>query len=419
MPTDNTLEYNSDDELAVNVQDVIEHLQERIRYYTNATTYSNAGASVGQAYETSQYRKIITKVEVLFDPLVGADAFLVRLVELNSDNSIKAKLFTSNTRTAPFGAGAAVRSFTFHDADGDAGVTIGKGIRLGILLSRTGDNSDSSVEAIHGSKASNSPGETYDDASVDFSLVNDLVYNHIDPAVNASTHSHGTDIRGNIKIFYTNIIDHGNLVGDGRVNAAHINSGTSDEDDVLTSDGSGGATWEPPAASGGGSARSYYWGAGQTERLPVELINVASYAVNAGHIKPFNSDTADESFNGGVAATWVDISTVTDADPTTSEDRTGFSLPAGLYNIDFWFYGNDGTRASSVRLNKVTSGTDDVVVLSNIGRVDAAIGDSSKEFILSYKDFTVLATDTFYISFIRGTEANNRLAGFLRIEEAL
>ena len=139
VPTDNTLDYNDDDELYVNIQDVIEHLQERIRYYTSANTYGDAGASVGQVYETSQYRKIITKVEVLFDPLVGADAFLVRLVELNSDNSIKAKLFTSNTRSSPFGAGGAVRSFTFHNAAGDPGVRIGKGIRLGILLSRTGD----------------------------------------------------------------------------------------------------------------------------------------------------------------------------------------------------------------------------------------------------------------------------------------
>ena len=250
VPTDSTLEYNSDNELKVNVQDVIEHLQERIRYYTNANTYGDAGASVGQVYETSQYRKIITKVEVLFDPLVGADAFLVRLVELNSDNSIKTKLFTSNTRSAPFGAGGAVRAFTFHNAAGDPGVTIGKGIRLGILLSRTGDNSDSSVEAIHGSEAANSPGETYDDASTDFHLVNDVVYNHIDPAVNASTHSHGTDIRGNIKIFYTNIIDHGNLVGDGNVQASDINSGTATDGDVLTADGSEGATWETPEVEG-------------------------------------------------------------------------------------------------------------------------------------------------------------------------
>ena len=55
---------------------------------------------------------------MLLNPLVGADAYLVRLVELNADNSIKAKLFTSQTRSAPFGLGTAARAFNFHDADG-------------------------------------------------------------------------------------------------------------------------------------------------------------------------------------------------------------------------------------------------------------------------------------------------------------
>ena len=90
VPTDSTLEFNASDELAVNVQDVIEHLQERIQYHTASSDYSSsAGATVGQAYATSQYRKIITKVEVLLNPLVGADAYLVRLDELNADNSLR------------------------------------------------------------------------------------------------------------------------------------------------------------------------------------------------------------------------------------------------------------------------------------------------------------------------------------------
>ena len=217
LPIDNTLEFNASDELSVNVQDVIEHLQERIQYHTNSGNYSSdAGATVGQAYATSQYRKTITKVEVLLNPLVGADGYLVRLDELNADNSIKAKLFTSQTRSAPFGLGVSARAFNFHDADGDVGVTIDGSIRLGILISRLGDNSDSAVAAIHGTEVSSSPRESYDDASTDFDLENDVVYQHIDPAIGASTHSHGTDIRGNIKIFYTLIIDHGNLVGDGR-----------------------------------------------------------------------------------------------------------------------------------------------------------------------------------------------------------
>ena len=59
---DNTLEFNASDELSVNIQDVIEHLQEHIQYHTASGNYSSdAGATVGQAYATSQYRKIITK----------------------------------------------------------------------------------------------------------------------------------------------------------------------------------------------------------------------------------------------------------------------------------------------------------------------------------------------------------------------
>ena len=253
LPIDNTLEFDAaNEQFGVNVQDVIEHLQERIRYFTSSTNYSSdAGASVGQAYNTSQYRRLITKVEVNFDPLAGADAFLVRLVELESNNEIKAKLFTSNTRRGPFGAGAGVRAFTFHDAAGDVGVTIDGGIRLGILLSRLEDDSDSAVGALHGSEASGSPNETYDDASDDFDLDNGIVYQHIDPAVGASTHSHDTQIRGNIKIFYTLILDHGNLVGDGNVNAAHIDSESAADGEVLTADGSGGAAWEAAAGGGG------------------------------------------------------------------------------------------------------------------------------------------------------------------------
>ena len=69
------------------------------------------------------------------------------------------------------------------------------------------------LQPVHGTEVATGPRETYDDASVDFALENDVVYQHIDPAIGASTHSHGTDIRGNIKIFYTLILDHGNIAG--------------------------------------------------------------------------------------------------------------------------------------------------------------------------------------------------------------
>ena len=49
VPHDSTLEFNASDELAVNVQDVIEHLQERIQYHTASDNYSSAaGAPLGK-----------------------------------------------------------------------------------------------------------------------------------------------------------------------------------------------------------------------------------------------------------------------------------------------------------------------------------------------------------------------------------
>ena len=75
---------------------------------------ATAGASVGQVYDTSQYRKTITKVEANFAPLSGADSFIVRLDEVEDNNSIKAKLFTSQTHDAPFPAGGQIRAFRFH-----------------------------------------------------------------------------------------------------------------------------------------------------------------------------------------------------------------------------------------------------------------------------------------------------------------
>ena len=267
LPIDSTLEFTASGDLAVNVHDVIETLQERIRYFTFAITTSDAGASVGEVFTTSEYRKTITKVDVTFAPSSGSDSFLVRLVELNSDNSIKAKLFTSATRPqSEFGTNLATHHFLFHNAAGEPGVTVDAGIRLGVLLSRLGDDSDSAVHAIHGSESADSPDITYDDAEADFDFVNSVVYNHIDPAVGASTHSHDSQIRGNIKIYYKLIIDHGRFVGDGNVRPSDIDSGSAAVGEVLTADGSGSTMFAPP--SGGAGAASPL---GRTQVLSSEL----------------------------------------------------------------------------------------------------------------------------------------------------
>ena len=93
---------------------------------------------------------------------------------------------------------------------------------------------------------------SYPDAEIDFDNVNHVIYRHENPAAGNDTHSHGTNIRGNLRIFYTVTIDHGSLVGDGNVNAGHIDSESATDGWVLTADGSGGSAWE--VASGGGAS---------------------------------------------------------------------------------------------------------------------------------------------------------------------
>ena len=85
VPIDNTLEFNAMDELAVNVQDVIEHTASAhpVPHGIEQLFQHRRGATVGQIYQTpANTASSVTKVEVLLNPLVGADGYLVRLDEV-------------------------------------------------------------------------------------------------------------------------------------------------------------------------------------------------------------------------------------------------------------------------------------------------------------------------------------------------
>ena len=69
-------------------------------------------------------------------------------------------------------------------------------------------------------------------------------YRHENPEVGNGTHSHGSDVRGNLRISYTVTIDHGSLIGDDGLTLDLIDSGTANDGQVATADGSGGTAWE-------------------------------------------------------------------------------------------------------------------------------------------------------------------------------
>ena len=109
-------------------------------------------------------------------------------------------------------------------SDEELGISLAGDERIAILVRRVGAGNEADTGLRHGSESANSPNVSYPDAEIDFDNVNHVIYRHENPAAGNDTHSHGTNIRGNLRIFYTVTIDHGSLVGDGNVNAGHIDS---------------------------------------------------------------------------------------------------------------------------------------------------------------------------------------------------
>ena len=103
IPFNSTLEWDSNSQFGVRVEDVIEHLQEHIQYFTFASGHYSSirwrnrrGRLTPQVGTGSSLLRLKSTIKPAWS---GADSVSwCRLDELNSDNSIKAKLFTSATR---------------------------------------------------------------------------------------------------------------------------------------------------------------------------------------------------------------------------------------------------------------------------------------------------------------------------------
>ena len=229
LPVNDTLEFLSSGDLAVRIHDVLEHLQESISYYEDAPyDYSTGGGpSEGQVYTTSAFLKTISRVRIRFIPATSATRYEARILQVHDDNRVHTLLGTSQFRT--IGSGGS-HHFNFTSSTGEVGIPIAGGTRIAIVLSRLGGGI---VALNHGTESSNSPSESYDDASQDFVLQNSVVYDHENPPVDHGTDSHGdhNDIRGNIEIFYTITYDHGTIVGTGKADTDLQNI-----DDDLTAD---------------------------------------------------------------------------------------------------------------------------------------------------------------------------------------
>ena len=248
FPHDSTLAYDGDNsQFGVSVHDVIEHLQESVEYYTSSPyDYSQGGgASEGEIYTTSDFHKRITRIRFRFLPVPGT-RYEARILRVHDDSRIHTLLGTSQYRTLTSGGS---HHFDFVGSDGEAGILVPASTRIAIILSRLGGGI---VAANTGTESSNSPTESYDDASQDFARQNSVVYDSENPPVDQHTHSHSDDIRGNIQISYTLTYNHGRFVGDN----FDLSDDTPQEN---TTEGSAGSSEEAarsdhshPGTTGGG-----------------------------------------------------------------------------------------------------------------------------------------------------------------------
>ena len=277
FPHNNTIQYDETAEnFGINIHDVTEHTGQTIRYFTNEDTFTNGGGlSEGQIYSTSGFRKLITKVQLQTSNILGAH-FRARIKTVDADRNITGDLGRSYAvnpgSTNP-------HSYPFFDADGNVGILEEGNQRIAIILE--GDEAGDTPALRYGDQESDSPGESYPDASVDFHLENDVVYADRDPAIGQHSHSHGNRIRGNIKIFYQLIYGHDDLGSEIEPSDAVPQPNTEDGsagdlDDYSranhahpgTAGGSGGA-----ATLGGNTAETLFDNRASTE---------TALAVNAG-----------------------------------------------------------------------------------------------------------------------------------------
>ena len=112
--------------------------------------------------------------------------------------------------------------------ENNLGIPLEGNERIAILIRRAGAGNGQDTRLRRGGEAANSPSESYPDAELDFVLDNHVIYSQEDPAAGNNTDSHGTSIRGNIRIYYSVTIDHGSLLGDGNVHPDHIESTDAD-----------------------------------------------------------------------------------------------------------------------------------------------------------------------------------------------
>ena len=159
----------------------------------------------------------------------------------------------------------------------------------------------------------------------------------------------------------------------------------------------------------------------QIEHLPTSAIAANQTVSSEGVIGFTGTAGGDTSENGGLPITLVDISTVTDADPTVSIANSGIPLSAGRYELLTEYYGNQTPDDDlHIRCMEVMSGSDDIVKIAGTQRQRNFIGTGANDIHAHYeifRKFRLYADTVIYFRLFNYASNRNRIVGYIQIEK--
>ena len=160
----------------------------------------------------------------------------------------------------------------------------------------------------------------------------------------------------------------------------------------------------------------------QTERFPVHE-NLTAELNNSG-LLAWSGSTADETFGGGLTATFANHDEVSDSDRTSVDIPNGLIQPgAGTYHIRV-VMATDVSRDENAAISiiKVQSGTDDALILGRPGDSDGGTSTGlhssiSTVFDVKAEYITLSATDYVYVRITSIAGQTILGVGYIQFEE--
>ena len=168
--------------------------------------------------------------------------------------------------------------------------------------------------------------------------------------------------------------------------------------------------------NGGGTPlqRTFWWGHGQNERdSPLRELS-EPWVIRWDTTKRYQRGDA-------IDVTFESIGGVVQSDPSNTETNTGFTIPAGTYDLHLWASGSQNQlHAPLIRLQKVQSGRDDVILTEVEGFTNSReeMVEPTTTYYFFYPELEVDGTEHFYFEcFFNGltsstTETNHWAAAF-------